>query len=40
MLFGKDAFNQLGCLQDFTNRIVDIKQMAIQLALEKAYQLT
>ena len=35
ILFGKYAFNQLGCWQDYTNRIVYIKQLRVPLALKK-----
>ena len=34
-MFRKDAFNQLGCWQDYTNRMVYVKQLTIPLVLEK-----
>ena len=35
ILFGKDVFSQLGCWQNYTNTIVYIKQVSIQLILQK-----
>ena len=35
ILFGKSALDQFGCWQDYTDRIVCIKQMTIPKVLEK-----
>ena len=38
ILFGKGAFHKLGCWQDYTNRIVYIKQLMIPLDSERVLQ--
>ena len=35
ILFWKGASNQIGCWQDYTNRIMHVKQLTILLTLEK-----
>ena len=37
ILFGKDTFDKLGCWQDYTNRIVYIKQL-ISHSVEKQFR--
>ena len=35
ILFGKDAFDQLGCWLDYQNRMVNVKQLTTPLVLQK-----
>ena len=40
LFLGKDAFNQLGCWQDYTNRIVYIKQLKIHSLRKSCFKPT